>query len=123
MNNNWYFFIFFIIAVAFSIVLLLFIALIRTRRHRQGDKYLPYECGVDPETPNARERYTIRYYLLTLVFIVFEAETIFLFPWAVIYDQLKLFGFIEMLVFIAILLVGYVYAWHEDALEFRRDIE
>lgn len=123
MNNNWYFFIFFIIALGFSVILLLFVALIRTRRHQHGDKYLAYECGVDPETPNARERYSIRYYLLTLVFIVFEAETIFLFPWAVIYDQLKLFGFIEMLIFIAILMVGYAYAWREKALEFRRDFE
>lgn len=123
MINYWYFFIFLIVSVAFSAGLLLFVALIRYRRHDCGDKYLAYECGLDPVTPDARERYSIRFYLLTLVFIVFEVETIFLFPWAIYFDQLKLFGFVEMFIFIAILVVGYVYAWRNQALDFRRDLD
>jgi NADH-quinone oxidoreductase subunit A len=123
MQNYWYFFLFFLVSVLLSVVILLFVALIRYRRRDMGYKREPYECGVDPITPNARESYSIRFYLLTLVFIIFEVETIFLFPWAVIYKQLKLFGFIEMAVVIAILLLGYVYAWRTTALEFRRDFD
>lgn len=123
MQNYWYFFLFFLVSVSLSVLILLVVALIRYRRNDYGDKREPYECGVDPVTPNARESYSIRFYLLTLVFIIFEVETIFLFPWAVIYKQLKLFGFIEMAVFIAILVFGYVYAWKTTALEFRRDFD
>jgi len=75
---------------------------------------------VDPATPTARESYSIRFYLLTLVFIVFEVETFFLFPWAVVHDRLGLFGFVEIVIFLGILLFGYVYAWRAGALEFRK---
>ena len=123
MYDNWYFFLFLLFALFFSLALLLGTWLIRYKRHDYGQKNLPYECGVDPLTPNARESYSIRFYLLALVFIVFEVETIFLFPWALIYDQLKLFGFIEMVIFLLILIFGYVYAWRVTALDFRRGIE
>ena len=123
MNDNWCFFLFFLFAVFFSVALLLVTWLIRYKRNDYGQKNLPYECGVDPMTPNARESYSIRFYLLSLVFIIFEVETIFLFPWALIYDQLKLFGLIEMAVFLLILIFGYVYAWRVTALDFRREID
>jgi len=123
MKNNWYFFLFFIFSVLFSAGLLAFVALIRYKRHKVGDKCLPYECGVDPITENARESYSIRFYLLALVFIIFEVETIFLFPWAILHKKLKIFGLIEIAVFIAILLIGYAYAWRVNALDFRRDID
>lgn len=123
MNNNWYFFLFFGFATFLSVVLLLLIALIRYKRNDYGYKRQPYECGVDPLTPNARESYSIRFYLLTLVFIIFEVETVFLFPWAVIFNKLKWFGFIEMALFIAILVPGFIYAWRVKALDFRRDID
>ena len=74
------------------------------------EKLMPYECGVDPEG-DARERYSIRYYIIAILFVVFDVETIFLFPWAVLYNKLALFGFIEMLIFILILVVGYIYVW------------
>lgn len=80
------------------------------------EKLMPYECGNDPEG-DARERYSIRYYIIAILFVVFDVETIFLFPWAVLYRKLALFGFIEMTVFIAILVVGYVYVWKKGALE------
>ena len=120
MRNYWYFFLFFIVSIVFSVGLLGFIALIRYRRSLVGDQYETYECGVDPATPTARESYSIRFYLLTLVFIVFEVETFFLFPWAVVHDKLGLFGFVEIVIFLGILLFGYVYAWRAGALEFRR---
>ena len=123
MRDYWYFFLFFIVSLVFSFGLLGFVALIRYRRRQTGDKCEPYECGVDPATPTARETTSIRFYLLTLVFIVFEVETFFLFPWAVVHDRLGLFVLVEVLIFLAILLFGYVYAWKAGALEFRRGDE
>jgi NADH-quinone oxidoreductase subunit A len=123
MKDYWYFFLFFIISIVFSVALLVAISFIRYRRNDYGDKREPYECGVDPATPTAHDSYSIRFYLLTLVFIVFEAETFFLFPWAVVHDSLKIFGLVEVLVFLAILALGYVYAWKADALEFRRGLD
>ncbi len=79
-------------------------------------KLMPYECGVDP-SGDARDRYSVRYYIIAMLFLIFDVETIFLFPWAVVYDQLAIFGLIEMLVFIGILVVGYYYAWKKGALE------
>ena len=103
--------------------LIFFVKIIRYKRFNIGAKKVIYECGVDPETPDARETYSIRFYLLALVFIVFEIETIFLFPWAVIYDKLLIFGFIEMAIFIVILFLGYIYAWRMGALDFRKGIK
>lgn len=123
MKNYWYFFLFLVISIAYSLALLSVISFIRYRRKDYGDKRSPYECGVDPATPTARESYSIRFYLLTLVFIVFEVETFFLFPWAVVRDRLKWFGLVELLIFLAILALGYVYAWKAEALDFRRDLE
>jgi NADH-quinone oxidoreductase subunit A len=123
MNNYFYFFLFFVFALIFSIGLLLAIALIRFKRNNFGYKGFVYECGVDPITPDARESYSIRFYLLTLVFIIFDVETFFLFPWAIIQDQLKWFGFIEITLFIVILVFGYIYAWKAEALDFRRSID
>ena len=123
MTDYWYFFLFFVISVIFSVGLLTFISILRYGRNDIGDKRVPYECGVDPATPDARESYSIRFYLLTLVFIVFEVETFFLFPWAVVHDKLGIFGLVEVVVFLAILIFGYVYAWKAGALEFRRGHE
>ena len=81
-----------------------------------GDKLMPYECGVDPEG-EAHERFSIRFYIIAILFVIFDVETIFLFPWAIIYDQLALFGFIEMTIFLGILIVGYFYVWKKGALE------
>ena len=86
------------------------------RASRNRAKLIPYECGVDTEG-NARERYGVRYYIISILFVVFDVETVFLFPWAVIYDKLALFGLIEMLIFLIILLIGYAYVWKKGALE------
>lgn len=79
-------------------------------------KLMPYECGVDP-IGGSRQRYTVRFYLLAILFVVFDVETIFLFPWAVQYRLLGFFGLVEMLVFLGILVVGYVWIWKKGALE------
>jgi NADH-quinone oxidoreductase subunit A len=123
MSGSWNLFLFFVIATAFAFGLLAVISFIRYRGNDVGDKSMPYECGVAPATPHARESYSIRFYLLALVFIVFEVETFLLFPWAVAHDRLGVFGFVEVLIFLAILALGYVYAWKAEALDFRRDID
>jgi len=84
------------------------------------EKLMPYECGIDPET-SAHERFTVRYYIVAMLFLIFDVETIFLLPWAIIFmgDDFSFtkFALIEMFVFIGILVVGYYYAWRKGALE------
>ncbi len=79
-------------------------------------KLMPYECGVDP-VGDSRQRYTVRFYIVAILFVIFDVETVFLFPWAVQYKLLGLFGFVEMMIFLAILVVGYVWIWKKGALE------
>jgi len=79
----------------------------------------PYECGVTP-VGTARDRFSVKFYLVAMLFLLFDIEAVFLFPWAVIYRELKIFGFLEMLVFIATVLAGYVYVWKKGALEWDR---
>lgn len=106
---------FVLVAIGFAIVALLVGRLVFPQR-RNLAKLEPYECGNEPLT-DARDRYSIRYYLIAMLFVIFDVETVFLFPWAVVMDRLLLFGFIEMLVFLFILIVGYAYAWKKGALE------
>jgi NADH-quinone oxidoreductase subunit A len=86
------------------------------RRVNDPAKAAPYECGVTP-VGTARERFHTRFYLVAMLFIVFDIETVFIYPWAVVYKQLAIFGLIEMAVFVAILLAGLVYVWGKGALE------
>ena len=83
-------------------------------------KMRPYECGIDPVT-EAHDRFTVRYYIVAMLFLVFDVETIFLLPWAIIFmgDDFSFtrFALLEMFVFIGILVVGYYYAWRKGALE------
>ncbi len=79
-------------------------------------KLSPYECGVAAPTDAHDHRFSVRYFLVAVLFVVFDVETIFLFPWAVMYHHLRIFGLIEMVIFLAILIVGYVYAWKRGAL-------
>ncbi len=81
-------------------------------------KYSVYECGVDPFT-SATVRISVKFYLVALLFIIFDLEAAFLFPWAVLFRDLGLFGFIEMAIFVGILLVGLLYAWKKGALEWQ----
>lgn len=89
------------------------------RRHRTREKDQPYECGISP-TGDAREPFSVQFYVVGLVFILFDIEAIFLYPWALVYHELKLFGFVEMLLYIIILLAGYVYLWKKGALDWNR---
>ena len=107
--------IFFLIAVLLPVALLGVSRLVQ-RRVFEREKLMPYECGVDP-IGDARDRFSVRFYIVAMLFLIFDVETIFLFPWAVIYDRLAVFGLMEMLLFIGILVVGYYYAWRKGALE------
>jgi NADH-quinone oxidoreductase subunit A len=107
--------IFFLVAVLVPVALLGVSRLLQ-RRVFDRDKLMPYECGIDP-VGDARERFSVRFYMVAMLFLIFDVETIFLFPWAVIYARLAIFGLVEMLVFIGVLLVGYYYAWRKGAFE------
>lgn len=87
-------------------------------KRKSERKAMPYESGMTPIGPGTR-RMPVRFYLIAVLFILFDIEVIFFLPWAVVFRQLGLFGLIEMLVFIAILLIGYVYAWKKGALEWE----
>ena len=88
------------------------------------EKLSPYECGFEA-FEDARMKFDVRYYLIAILFILFDLEIAFLFPWATIFkdivatDSIKMFGFIEMLIFVTVLVVGYVYAWAKGALEWE----
>jgi NADH-quinone oxidoreductase subunit A len=107
--------IFVAVATGFALFTMALSSLIRPSKYNQV-KLEPYECGIEPIT-GARDRYSIRYYLVAMLFVIFDVETVFMFPWAVIFDKLLLFGLIEMMVFIFILVVGYYFAWRKGALE------
>ena len=81
-------------------------------------KLAPYECGMPP-VGSAHDRFSVKFYIIAMLFIVFDIEAVFLYPWAVVFRKLGLFGFVEMGVFIVILLVGYIYVWKKGALEWE----
>jgi NADH-quinone oxidoreductase subunit A len=83
------------------------------------EKGMPYECGVQP-TGDAREPFSVKFYLVAMIFILFDVEAVFLYPWAYVYRDLRWFGFFEMLIYILILLAGYIYLWKKGALDWSR---
>ncbi len=87
-------------------------------RHRYSlAKFQPYECGITP-TGDARERFSVKFYLVAMLFILFDVEAVFLYPWAIIFkDELRMFGFWEMLVYIGVVLVGFFYIWKKGVLD------
>jgi NADH-quinone oxidoreductase subunit A len=87
---------------------------------RRRAKDMPYESGMNP-IGSARERFSVKYYLVGIVFILFDIEAIFLYPWAVVYRELRLFAFFEMLVFIVLILAGFFYIWKKGALEWSKE--
>lgn len=106
-----------VIALAFAVGTMAMSRLIGQKKP-SAVKLAPYECGM-PLVGSARERLSIKFYIIAMLFIVFDIEAVFLYPWAVVFKRLGLFGFAEMGVFIAILLVGYVYVWKKGALEWE----
>ena len=93
-------------------------SLIAARQRPYGEKVSAYECGFEPFA-DARRRFDVRYYLVAILFIIFDLEVAFLFPWAVSLSRLGAFGFLSMLAFLAVLTVGFIYEWNKGALEWE----
>jgi len=108
-------FIFLMIAILFPVVTIVIAKLIRPSAPSVS-KLEAYECGIKAAS-DSRGRYTVRFYIVAILFVIFDVETIFLFPWAVRYRQLGWFGVAEIAVFLAILVVGYVWAYKKGAFE------
>jgi NADH-quinone oxidoreductase subunit A len=86
------------------------------RKVKNKVKDMPYECGIAP-TGDARGRFSVKFYLVAMLFILFDIEAIFLYPWVVVYRELKMFAFGEMLVFVVLILSGFFYIWKKGALD------
>ena len=99
-------------------VLLLSLGSVLAPSRPDPEKNSPYECGFEA-FEDARMKFDVRYYLVAILFILFDLEIAFLFPWAVVLNEIGLFGFLSMIVFLAILVVGFVYEWMKGALEWE----
>jgi NADH-quinone oxidoreductase subunit A len=105
-----------VLSLAFAVLSLLVSSLVRPSRPTPA-KLAPYECGIEPERLPKGERFSVKFYVVAMLFIIFDIETIFLFPWAVGFRQLGLFGLVEMAIFIALVFVAYVYVWKAGGLD------
>lgn len=109
--------VFIVIAVAMGaapLVLTLFVA----NQKPNAEKLSAYECGFEA-FEDARMQFDVRFYLVAILFVIFDIETAFMFPWAVVLDAIGLFGLIEMLLFLFILVIGFIYAWRKGALQWE----
>jgi NADH-quinone oxidoreductase subunit A len=104
-----------ILAALFAAGSVLLSSLLGPRRP-DPEKLSPYECGVEP-VGTARERFSVKFYLVAMLFIIFDMEIVFLYPWAVVFQQLRLYGLMAMGSFLLVLLVGYFYVWKKGGLE------
>jgi NADH-quinone oxidoreductase subunit A len=107
----------FLVAVAFALFAIGASAILGPKRPNP-DKLSTYECGMTVAA-DARRPFDVKYYLVAMAFLVFDVEVVFMYPWAIKFKALGLFGFIEMLIFLSILLVGYVYIWRKGVLEWE----
>jgi NADH-quinone oxidoreductase subunit A len=108
------------LAFGFAVASLAASSLLRPNKPTPA-KLAPYECGIEPERLPKGERFSVKFYVVAMLFIIFDIEIIFLFPWAVGFRQLGLFGLVEMAVFIGLVFVAYVYVWQKGGLDWGRD--
>jgi len=106
---------FIFVTLAFGIVTLLISYFVQPR-YPEPEKLTTYECGSEPFS-DARMPFPVRYYIFAMLFVIFDIEVIFLYPWAVVFKQIGVVGLIEMMIFIGLFVVAYVYAWRKGALE------
>ena len=109
--------IFFALALGLSLVMVA-VSRLRSKSRPDAEKLSAYECGFDP-FENARTRFDVRFYLVAILFIIFDLEIAFLFPWAISLGKIGLFGFWSMMLFLAVLTVGFIYEWKKGALEWE----
>jgi NADH-quinone oxidoreductase subunit A len=104
---------FLMVATALGLGLLLVAQLLRLTRV-YPEKLTPYESGIPP-VGEPRYRFSVRFYIIAMLFVIFDIEAVYLYPWAIVFDRIGLYAFIEMVIFIVILLVGFIYAWKKEA--------
>jgi NADH-quinone oxidoreductase subunit A len=109
--------IFVVIGLAVAVIVISLGYFLGTRRP-DSEKLSPYECGFE-SFEDARMKFDVRYYLVAILFIIFDLEIAFLFPWAIVLDQIGLFGFVSMAIFLGILVIGFIYEWKKGALEWE----
>ena len=107
--------IFIVLAMGFGLVTLALSYLVQPK-YPEPEKLSVYECGSEPFS-DSRMPFPVRYYVIAMLFVIFDIEVIFLYPWAVTFKQLGIIGFIEMMIFIGLFIVAYIYAWRKGALE------
>lgn len=107
--------VFIFVALGFGVVTLLLSYVVQPK-YPEAEKLSAYECGSEPFS-DARMPFPVRYYIFAMLFVIFDVEVIFLYPWAVVFNKIGLIGLIEMMIFIALFLVAYAYAWRKGALE------
>ena len=95
---------------------LLTVSFVLGKKARNRVKDMPYESGITP-TGDARQRFSVKFYLVAMLFILFDIEAIFLYPWVVVYRELRMFAFVEMLVFVVLILSGFFYIWKKGVLD------
>lgn len=105
--------------VSMLALIILFVSSLLRPSRPYAKKNQPYECGVDPSGAASVGLLKIHYFIVGILFIIFDVETLYLFPWAVVLQRIGLVGYIEMLIFIFLLLVGFIYAWVKGALEWE----
>jgi len=106
-----------LLAAAFGLGTLLISYFVQPREDN-AEKLSPYECGSEPVS-DARMPFPVRYYVIAMLFVIFDIEVIFLYPWAIVFDRIGLIGFLEMVIFIALFVLAFVYAWRKGALEWE----
>ena len=109
--------VFIALAVGLSAVIVI-ASLLAARQKPDSEKLSPYECGFEPFT-DARQRFDVRFYLVAILFIIFDLEVAFLFPWAVSLGKIGMLGFWSMMIFLGILTIGFIYEWKKGALEWE----
>ena len=117
LAEYWPILLFIAVATGLGLVLLV-IGLLAGPRRPESRKLSPYECGFEA-FEDARMRFDVRYYLLAILFIIFDLEVAFLFPWAVVFDKIGLIALVEMALFLVLLVVGFAYVWKKGALEWE----
>ncbi|HYI24725.1 MAG TPA: NADH-quinone oxidoreductase subunit A [Thermomicrobiales bacterium] len=115
-GDNWIVILFMIVIAGFMGMLLLTLNQIVAPAKPSAIKGMPYESGI-PDVRPVSPRYTPRFYVVAMLFVVFDLEVVFIYPWAVSFDHLGLFGFVDMVIFLGLLMIGYIYAWKKGALE------
>ena len=98
------------------VLIMIYLPMLLATRTQNRRKFSPYECGIEPES-DARARFSVKFYLIAILFIVFDVELVFFYPWALILRKLKMFAFFEMIIFVGILFIGYLYIIKKGALK------